>query len=275
MLIKRQHVLWLYGYAGCGKSAIAQEISEQAQGGGRLLATFFFCRGAGDRSKIGRLPNTLASQMGTSLPDTIPFIEAAVKAEPVLLQVESCFSLSARLQRLVYEPFKAVAAQTSYAEYFLSAPYLIIIDGLDECDDKEGVQEFMAATLQFFKRNPSLPLRTFIASRVEQHIHSCLAGDGGVIFRDLADHCSKEDIIEFMRAVFEAQTRSNPIIQAYVRQNGSWPNRSDSEKLVNHIGGSFIFASTLLKFIFDGSVSPGKYSTHWTAFPLRSPSIQG
>ena len=142
VLIKRQHVLWVYGYAGCGKSAVAQEVSERIQSGGRLLATFFFCRNAGDRSRMGRLPNTLASQMAISLPETAPLIEAAVKAEPQLIHTESYgFSLGARLQRLVYEPFKAVAARISYGEYFLSSPYLIVIDGLDECDERCCVQK--------------------------------------------------------------------------------------------------------------------------------------
>ncbi|RXW19568.1 hypothetical protein EST38_g6296 [Candolleomyces aberdarensis] len=278
VLAKRRHVLWVYGYAGCGKSAIAQEVSEQIHGGGRLLATFFFCRNAGDRSRIGRLPNTLASQMTASLPGTAPFILAAAKVEPQLLQTESCFSFGARLQRLVYEPFKAFAGQVSYAGYFLSSPYLIIIDGLDECDDKEGVQEFIATTLKFFAQNPYLPLRVLITSRVEQHIHSCLTTDGGVFLKDLADCCTRKDIETFMDTVFEAHIRSNPVIQAHIRQNGLWPGRASSEKLVDHIGGSFIFASTLFKFIFQGSGSPDDHLTPLDRFPLAldtDPGLDG
>ncbi|RXW19565.1 hypothetical protein EST38_g6295 [Candolleomyces aberdarensis] len=278
VLAKSQHILWVYGHAGCGKSAIAQEVSEQIHGGGRLLATFFFCRNAGDRSKIGRLPNTIASQMTISLPETAPFIQAAAKGEPQLLQIESCFSFGARVQRLVYEPFKAFAARVSYAEYFLSSPYLIIIDGLDECDDKEGVQEFIATTLKFFAQNPYLPLRILITSRVEQHIHSCLTTDSGVRLKDLADCCTRKDIEMFMDTVFEAHIRSNPVIQAHIRQNGLWPDRASSERLVDHIGGSFIFASTLFKFIFRGSGSLDDHLTPLDRFPLAldiDPGLDG
>ncbi|KAJ2928236.1 hypothetical protein H1R20_g8857, partial [Candolleomyces eurysporus] len=278
VLIRRRHILWVYGYAGCGKSAIAQEISERVQSEGRLLATFFFCRNAGDRSEIGRLPNTLANQIATSLPETVPLIEAAVKAEPELLQVKSSFSLGARLQRLLYEPFKAAAGQASLAKYFLSTPYLIIIDGLDECDDKEGVQEFIATTLRFFKHNPSIPLRIMITSRVEHHIHSLLTTGGGVLLKDLADHCSRDDIENFMQTVFDAKTKSDPVIQAHIRQNGSWPSRADSQKLVDYIGGSFIFASTLFKFIFESSTSDVDHSTPLDRFPLAlniDPGLDG
>ncbi|RXW14903.1 hypothetical protein EST38_g10955 [Candolleomyces aberdarensis] len=216
--------------------------------------------------------------MATSLPETAPLIEAAVKAEPELLQVESCFSFSARLQRLVYEPFKAAAAQASVAIGPLSEPYLIIIDGLDECDDKEGVQEFIAATLRFFDRNPSVALRIFITSRVEQHIHSRLAADGGVRLKDLSAHCTREDMKAFMRSVFNAETKSNPIIQAHIQQNGSWPNRADAQKLVDRIGGSFVFASTLLKFIFQEPTSPDDHSTPLDRLPLAldiEPGLDG
>ncbi|KAJ2914652.1 hypothetical protein MD484_g5769, partial [Candolleomyces efflorescens] len=292
--LRRQHILWMYGYAGCGKSAIAQEISEQVHRGGRLLATFFFFRGAGDREEMGRLPNTLASQMAISLPKTARLIEAAVKAQPQLVQFEhysqaesglhgksrgqakSCFSLSARLQRLVYEPFKAVAARSVFAS--LSEPYLIIIDGLDECVDKKGVQEFITATLVFFEQNPSLPLRILITSRVEQHIHPHLSTSPGVLLKDLGHHCTREDIRKFMRTVFEAETKANLVVQTHIRHNGSWPDEADSEMLVDHIGGSFIFASTLFKFIFHGSGSPNDPTSPLERFPLAlniDPGLDG
>ncbi|RXW13685.1 hypothetical protein EST38_g12169 [Candolleomyces aberdarensis] len=206
--------------------------------------------------------------MATYLPETAPLIEAAVKAEPQLLRAaESSFSLGARLQRLVYEPFKAVAARASLTRSFLSNPYLIIIDGLDECDDKEGVQEVIDTTLRFFKQNPSVPLRIYISSRVEQHIHSALASKGGVRLKDLANHCSRDDIETFMRNVFGAQAKANPVIRAYISQHGPWPSPSDAKKLVDHIGGSFIFASTLFKFIFT-TAGQGDRSTPMDRLPL-------
>ncbi|KAJ2914645.1 hypothetical protein MD484_g5756, partial [Candolleomyces efflorescens] len=292
---RRQHILWLYGYAGCGKSAIAQEIAEQVHSGGRLLATFFFFRGAGDREEMGRLPNTLAAQMAISLPKTAPLIEAAVKAQPQLVQFEpystqvksdikgtsrlrtrSCFSLSARLQRLVYEPFKAIAGRSVFTK--LSEPYLIIIDGLDECVDKTGVEEFITATLTFFDRNSSLPLRILITSRVEQHIHPHLSTSPGVLLKDLSDHCTRDDIQRFMRTVFEAEMKANLVIQTHIRHNGPWPGEADSEMLVDHIGGSFIFASTLFKYIFRGSGSLDDPTTPFERFPLAlniDPGLDG
>ncbi|RXW12621.1 hypothetical protein EST38_g13232, partial [Candolleomyces aberdarensis] len=165
VLFQRKHIFYLYGYAGSGKSAIAQE-------------------NAGDRSQIGRLPDTLACQLATALPETAPLIRAAIDGDPELVSAQSRLVLGARLQALVYGPFKTVVERDSLSQNSLSYPYLIVIDGLDECEDKDGVQEFLDCTLKFFKHKPSIPLRIVITSRVEQHIHSCLNG-GGVRLKDL------------------------------------------------------------------------------------------
>ncbi|RXW22178.1 hypothetical protein EST38_g3679 [Candolleomyces aberdarensis] len=266
LLVRWQHVIWLYGYAGSGKSAIAQEVCEQIQGAMLLLASFFFFRNAGDRSRIGRLPNTLASQLARTIPETAPLIAAAVKAEPDLVLAESTLSLSARLQRLVYDPFKAVVERSLFGRWSLCRPYLIVIDGLDECEDKEGAQEFIDCTLKFFEQNPYIPLRVFISSRIEQHIQPCL-NVASVRLLDLSDHCSSNDVEAFLETAFKDAIKASPVVQAYVHENGEWPSRPDFRKLVDHIGGSFIFASTLFKFIF-GPNGQDDHSTPMDRLPL-------
>ncbi|TEB25263.1 hypothetical protein FA13DRAFT_1589188, partial [Coprinellus micaceus] len=45
LLLNNPHIMWIYGYAGCGKSAIAQVIAEYMSDQKRLAASFFFFRG--------------------------------------------------------------------------------------------------------------------------------------------------------------------------------------------------------------------------------------
>jgi hypothetical protein len=68
-------ICWLSGSAGSGKSAISQTIAKRYDDKGRLLASFFFLRGAGDRSVIAHLIPTLAYQVSHSIPATKPLIE--------------------------------------------------------------------------------------------------------------------------------------------------------------------------------------------------------
>jgi predicted alpha/beta-fold hydrolase len=72
LLFNNPHIMWIHGYAGCGKSAIAQVIAEDMSSQGRLAGSFFFFRGAGDRSKAARLATTIASQLAASIPATAP-----------------------------------------------------------------------------------------------------------------------------------------------------------------------------------------------------------
>ncbi|KAJ2933102.1 hypothetical protein H1R20_g4001, partial [Candolleomyces eurysporus] len=250
------HVYWTHGYVSCGKSAISQTLSRKYAEKGRLPASFFFCRNSGDRSKMTKFAVTLASQMVAAIPSTRLFVKAAVKAEPAL--ATRGVSLATQLERLVYKPFQAVLKRGLILKTLLKGPFLIVIDGLDECEDKEEVKEFINHLLDFFKRHPSIPLRFFITSRVELHIQECLNTDG-VLLDDLVTRGSEGDILTFLGTSFLVQAKKDLVIAAYIRGHGQWPTRKDMKMLVHHIGGSFIFASIVFKYIIgplDDSLTP-------------------
>ncbi|RXW13117.1 hypothetical protein EST38_g12736 [Candolleomyces aberdarensis] len=246
-LLRNTHVLWLYGFVGCGKSAIALAIALKFERRKRLVGSFFFFRNTGDRSRMTRFATTLACQLAAAIPEVAPFIKKAVKEEPGLLQS----SLVAQLRRLVYEPFKAAAKRARLLKMFLlKGPFLIVIDGLDECEDRKDLVAFIDDMLEFFKKHPLVPLRFFITSRVEQHIQGHLKNDQ-VRLENLINHCSWDDINTFMQTCFEAEKKRNPVINAYIQKHGDWPTKKDRDQLVDHIGGSFIFASALFRYIVD------------------------
>ncbi|RXW13791.1 hypothetical protein EST38_g12059 [Candolleomyces aberdarensis] len=237
------HVYWFHGFAGSGKSAISLEIAKIYAGSGRLLASYFFFRNAGDRSRMNRFAATLAAQMAAVVPATSPFIEAALNAEPGLLTPGT--SLTLQLERLVYEPFQAAL---NLGLVLTNEPFLIVVDGLDECEDKRGVVDFIDHMLDFFERHPSIPLRFFIASRVEEHIRSRLDNDG-VVLGNLDSHSADKDIEMFLEASFRHAAGKDRLIKSYIRANGQWPTKSHVNKLIKHIKGSFVLASTIFKFI--------------------------
>ncbi|TEB26427.1 hypothetical protein FA13DRAFT_1635987, partial [Coprinellus micaceus] len=127
-LLDPQHILWIFGYAGCGKSAIAQAVAKALEAADQLGASFFFFRGAGDRSKIGRLIQTIASQIAVSITGTAQHIQAALDAVPGLLDPTT--PLAVQFQLLVYDPIRAVAGKRSG----VWNPFVILIDGFDECE---------------------------------------------------------------------------------------------------------------------------------------------
>ncbi|RXW13110.1 hypothetical protein EST38_g12744 [Candolleomyces aberdarensis] len=194
-----------------------------------------------------RFATTLACQLADAIPEAAPFIEKAIKGKPGLLQS----SLVAQLCHLVYEPFKAAAwsGRLLWATA-LKGPFLIVIDGLDKCEDWRDVEAFIDDMLDLFKKNPLTPLRFFITSRVEQHIQGRLMGNQ-VYLENLVNHCSRDDTDTFIQTCLEAEKQRNPVIKAYIQKHGDWPTKKDKDQLVDHIGGSFIFASALFRYIVD------------------------
>ncbi|RXW18636.1 hypothetical protein EST38_g7230 [Candolleomyces aberdarensis] len=85
---------------------------------------------------------------------------------------------------------------------------------------------------------------------VEQHIQGHLKNNQ-VRLENLINHCSWDDIDMFMQTCFEAEKKRNPVIKAYIQKHGDWPTKKDKNQLVDHIGGSFIFASALFRYIVD------------------------
>ena len=118
---------------------------------------------------MNRFAVTLAAQMAAAVPATTTFIDAALDAEPGLLTPG--VSLTDQLERLVYEPFQA-ALDRGLVPF--KGPFLIVIDGLDECEDKQGVIEFIDHMLDYFKRylpspsDSSLP----VGPQIDYHLLS-------------------------------------------------------------------------------------------------------
>jgi Fe-S cluster assembly ATPase SufC len=94
-------IMWLFGPAGAGKSAIGKKIAELAVERGLLIGTFFFSRTSPTRNTKDRLIATLAYQMTVSIPDTVllrPIVHVTVTSEKKLfffIRLKSKENLSA------------------------------------------------------------------------------------------------------------------------------------------------------------------------------------
>ncbi|KAJ3502685.1 hypothetical protein NMY22_g18506 [Coprinellus aureogranulatus] len=238
------HILWIFGYAGCGKSAIAQTIAEEFAQQGRLAACFFFFRGAGDRSGVSRFATTVASQMVAAFPATRPLVEAVVKSHPWLLS-HSTASIGHQFEYLVYHPLRSIS-------HTLRGPVLIVFDGVDECGDREDAARFIEHMTDFFRRFPDAPFRILISSRVENHIHELLHTSPTVQTLNLVEHTPDEDISVALDVEIDRR-RGRRILAC----DKSWPSWWDKQELVKHIGGSFIFMTTVIKYLFDPDLKDG------------------
>ena len=127
---------------------------------------------------------------------------------------------------------------------------IIVIDALDECDDKGLMREFIEGVIRTFQEIHGLRLRVIITSRVEEHIQETLGTPAAlsVVHRlSLPDFDARDDI----RAFFHSRL-STLYYERYLVMRGvswPWPSESDLNSLVAKSDGSFLFASTLIDHI--------------------------
>jgi hypothetical protein len=152
-------ILWLYGPAGVGKSAIARTIAEL------LAAAFFFSKDAAGRSTKAPLVATLAYQLIISIPEIRACVLNAVEEDPAFFSR----SIEAQVHALIIKPLNAVANNERLSPILLSRPRLIILDGLDECHTTSAQTHILNALSTAVKRL-HIPLWFLIASRPQQDI---------------------------------------------------------------------------------------------------------
>jgi hypothetical protein len=236
-------ILWFYGPAGAGKSAITHKIAERCELEKLLLASFFFSRSDPARSNSRSLITTISYQIAINIPGTKDKVVAAMERDPLILSR----SLETQVAALVVEPL----LKPLEAGYF-NAPTsrrLIIIDGLDECNPP-AVQCTILEVISRLFRDYRLPLLIFIASRPERHLtHSFSTGSLPEFHTTLAldDTYKPNDEIRLFLADNFRQVKATHPMKRYL--DHSWPSDDVLESLVKKSSGQFIYASTVVKFI--------------------------
>jgi hypothetical protein len=235
-------IMWLYGAAGAGKTSIAQTIAELCEEHKLLLASFFFFRANSLRSNSRQLVATIAYQIAVVIPGVRPFMEAAIDNDPHLLSR----SLITQFTALIVNPLEQLF-ETSVEEY-TDLPYLIIIDGLDECMD--GTQVHILDMIFTICKRSKFPFSFLVASRPELEISAAM-GNGrireGLTRLPLdADITSHNDIRRFLQDTFDEIRLTHPI---RLDLPSSWPSSEDIDTVVYKSSGQFIYASTVVKFV--------------------------
>ena len=236
-------IMWVYGPAGSGKSAIAQTIAEMCEEEMILLASFFFSRSDPSRSDVNPLISTIAYQITLNLPQVQDAILGAIERDPLIFSK----SLAVQFKSLILAPLQPLAEAG-----FFSRPTsrrLVILDGLDECSDSK-IQKNIVEVLANAQQQHRFPLIFLIASRPEQHIS--LAFSTGLLpdvtTRIALDesYLPDEDIRLFLIDKFQ-EIRSTHRLRAYIPPH--WPLPNVLNQLVRKSSGQFIYASTVIHYV--------------------------
>ncbi|KAF8812077.1 hypothetical protein BYT27DRAFT_7208025 [Phlegmacium glaucopus] len=236
-------IMWLYGPVGAGKSAIAQSIAELCFELGLLIGTFFFSRSIPGRNDDKRLVATIAYHIAISFPEAKPYIEKAIEEDPSLLSR----SLETQLKAIIVEPFSKISTNLSSRPE--TRPRLIVIDGLDECQESRAQSSIIHLFSQLILHH-KLPFAILFGSRAEYHIRAAFQDDqfkDSLLSIPLDDtYCPDADIREFLSIRFREIRDNHPLKHCIP---DPWPSIEAIEELVQKSSGQFIYASTVIKYV--------------------------
>jgi len=242
--------MWLLGPAGAGKSAIAQTLAELCHSLKILLASFFFCRSDPTRNHSQPLFSTIAYQVAINLPDARDLVERVPKDDPMVLTQ----SIEEQLSSLIIKPLQEL--YHSGRPTASSDPYVIIIDGLDECRDR-AMQISVLQVISKALSTCQLPLKFLIATRPEVHLTSEFNSRtiNPILSRVALDDnfLPNDDIRRFFQDKFKEIKQMHPLASLI---DPSWPPADTIERLIHKSSGQFIFASTVIKYITSISCLP-------------------
>ena len=243
-------IIWVYGPAGAGKSAIAQTIAEMCEEEMILLASFFFSRNDPSRSNVGPLIATIAYQIISNIPQVRESILAVIERDPLIFNK----SLSVQFKSLIVVPLQPLTEAGFFCKP--TSRRLVIIDGLDECSDPK-IQQNILEVLGNAQRQYRLPLIIFFASRPEQHIsHAFNTGSLPTFTTSVAldDSCLPDEDIELFLADKFQEIKSSHPRRACIPPK--WPLPDVLYQLVIKSSGQFIYASTVIRYITSSRHKP-------------------
>ena len=233
----QQHrLLWMWGPAGVGKSAIAKSCAEKTAEEGRLGASFFFSRTQHVDDPL-RFFTTIAHQLSTKIDEYRKALDPRIQRNPALLTK----GIDAQFRELIIEPFLELAGRNVDME-----DKMVIIDGLDECNGDPAQSKIMELVAKsVIEHGDEIPLLWAFFSRPESHINREFSPYSRSHLFSKVELPVSESNDGDIRRYFRDKLR--PL--AYV--NTVWPSEDTLDILVSMVAGLWIYAATLVRFIMD------------------------
>jgi hypothetical protein len=215
---------WMDGMAGTGKTTVACSFSKRLEERKQLAASFFCTRTSPECRQVSRIVPTIAYQLARY---SIPFQSALCEILGNDPDIGSK-NIAKQFERLLKEPLLKVAEA-------MPDNLVVVIDALDECEDRYGVGLILDL---LFKFAPGLPLKFFVTSRPEPEIYNKMISQTHGTRTVLHLH-------EIEKSMVQAD------IELYLQEELRFmsPTTDEIRQLVARSGNLFIYAATLVRYI--------------------------
>lgn len=236
-------ILWLSGFAGTGKTTLANTICEKLESEGDLGASFFCSRYDAECSSAQKIIPTIAYQIAISHPEFEEALLGNLKKDPLVLNAD----ISVQITKLIIDPLSAV--RTSFLDC------VVAVDALDECTDRSVVGKLLTALITHIDHLS--PLHFFITSRPEPHIASHFSNrniSSSAVKTYSLQHLSLDAVRDDIELYLRTALSDIKYNRGYQLPD-DWPNEQDISGLALASDSSFIYASTAINFIADPEYS--------------------
>lgn len=224
------HVFWLHGVSKCGKSAVATSISKQLDESRLLIGTFFCKRDEESGRDSSHIINALAFHLAKANSDFRKKLLVALDNEALAVNTD----VTTRFEILLVQPLRSIQ-KTSPAS---TAPYVFVIDALDECREAEKIASNLLQVAQLARPW----LKIIVTSRSLTAIRMIFKRAGALV--EERDLFSEDDARNDIRVYLEEMIKREDLgfLQHY------------EDKFVEKAGGLFIWLHTVIELIKDTDV---------------------
>ncbi|KAJ3565183.1 hypothetical protein NP233_g7799 [Leucocoprinus birnbaumii] len=149
-----------------------------------------------------------------------------------------------QFKRLIADPFSTLHLQGHAS---VRRPFLVVLDGLDECADMRAQRRLVAMIVEFIRLKHGLSLLWLICSRPESHLKRAFweIPECGRL-ELLLDRQSRDDVERFLReSLANIQSDNSDIIPS------RWPAEAQIATLLRASSGLFAVAAIAIRFIDD------------------------
>jgi hypothetical protein len=232
-----EHVFWLNGLAGTGKSSVARTIADRAEAQGRLAATFFFSRNSVATRAPSAIIPTIMYQLARHLRSIRLLIRAALDSDPHVRDRDVAAQAKALLENVSWTAISG-------------GPFLVVLDALDECYFEDGRPggDAVPKLLETFQSLGCI--KFLITSRVEAPIQRMFDSlRSQVALHGIEKNIVQSDIHHYLGHSFTELARKRKLALPF-------PPASELNELVRRAGTLFVYAATVAKWISDPEDQP-------------------
>jgi hypothetical protein len=243
--LDKPNILWLKGFPGTGKSALAMSIMDRLTRSYRLGSAFFFERDNATQKTVSALWRSVASDLAHH-----PCLRSIIVQK---LRDREVDPSKAHAQLLFEHLIEAPLQSCSNDDIPRGRLPVVIIDALDECGGLEGSRsrdrEWLLDTVARWSRIPP-SFKLIVTGRDEKDIRSKLlplkhtpltlwTGSGH-------DQQTYHDIRAYLASRFAHIARDYPSLSS------DWPGVPIIDELTEKAAGLFVWATTITRFIEQG-----------------------